>query len=334
MKTTLLSTMLLLTTHMCMNAQNLIALQHGGTPTFYTLLNDAVVNAQNGDTIYIPGGTYTLSEHITKRIHFVGAGHNPDSTNITKRTRIASTFYIETGADNGSLTGVEVASHVYFYSSVNGYTISRCHVTGDVTNINAYTSQGIIIRENIIEGNCYLYASNHVITNNIFFARAGANYSAIQNNIFIKPVDASVLAADNSIIVNNIFNGNYSSTFCCQTSNSLFRNNVNCNINGSFSNGNQGSGNYDNVGALSTILVNPDFPSVVWNYNGDLHLLPGSPYHNAGTDGTDIGIYGGIFPWKEGSVPFNPYIQYKQISGTTDSNGSLNISIRVKAQDN
>ena len=69
----------------------------------------------------------------------------------------------------------------------------------------------------------------------------------------------------------------------------------------------------------------------IYTYN--LHLRPNSPLHNAGTDGTDIGIYGGLFPWKEGSVPFNPHIQTKTIGNITDGNGNLQINIKVKAQD-
>ncbi len=52
------------------------------------------------------------------------------------------------------------------------------------------------------------------------------------------------------------------------------------------------------------------------------------------SDGTDIGIYGSSQPYKEGAVPFNPHIYFKNIGGTTTPNGLLNINIKVKAQDN
>lgn len=58
MKIFLLTSLLLLTTNLNITAQNLIAVQNGNTPTFYTNLQVAVANAQSGDTIYIPGGGF------------------------------------------------------------------------------------------------------------------------------------------------------------------------------------------------------------------------------------------------------------------------------------
>jgi len=65
----------------------------------------------------------------------------------------------------------------------------------------------------------------------------------------------------------------------------------------------------------------------------DYHLKADSPGKNAGKDGTDIGIYGGSYPWKEGSLPFNPHYQKIQVAPKTDNQGNLNVNIMVKAQD-
>ena len=65
----------------------------------------------------------------------------------------------------------------------------------------------------------------------------------------------------------------------------------------------------------------------------NFHLRPGCLGKNAGTDGTDLGIYGGSFPWKNGSLPPNPHIQTKNISSATDPIGNLNVNIKVKAQE-
>jgi len=58
-----------------------------------------------------------------------------------------------------------------------------------------------------------------------------------------------------------------------------------------------------------------------------------SPSTYIGTDATECGIYGGIFPYKEGAVPYNPHIQQKSISSVTDINGNINVNIKVVAQD-
>ena len=62
-------------------------------------------------------------------------------------------------------------------------------------------------------------------------------------------------------------------------------------------------------------------------------LNPASPGKNGGTDGTDIGIHGGAFPWKQGAIPSNPHFQSIQIAPKTDTNGNLNVKIKVAAQD-
>ena len=70
-----------------------------------------------------------------------------------------------------------------------------------------------------------------------------------------------------------------------------------------------------------------------FSYTQDYHLKSNCVGKNAGKDGTDIGIYGGVFPWKEGSVPKNPHIINSTIGGTTNSNSALPINIKVSAQD-
>jgi len=80
----------------------------------------------------------------------------------------------------------------------------------------------------------------------------------------------------------------------------------------------------------STIFVNQSGNS--FSYDDDYHLQSTCPGKNAGRDGTDIGIYGGASPWKEGSIPFNPHIQTLNISPVTNSSGNLNVNIQVEAQ--
>jgi hypothetical protein len=46
-----------------------------------------------------------------------------------------------------------------------------------------------------------------------------------------------------------------------------------------------------------------------------------------------VGIYGGAFPWKEGSIPNTPHVTNKNIGHTTNSNGTLPVNIKVAAQD-
>jgi hypothetical protein len=74
--------LLLLITLRHVSAQQLIARQNGGTPHFHTELDDAVNQAVNGDTLYLPGGYFPLTVQIDKELHIVGEGHNPESTRV------------------------------------------------------------------------------------------------------------------------------------------------------------------------------------------------------------------------------------------------------------
>ena len=58
MRTTIFITMLLAGLANTGNAQNLIAVQNAGTPSFFLKITEAIESAQNGDTIYIPGGSF------------------------------------------------------------------------------------------------------------------------------------------------------------------------------------------------------------------------------------------------------------------------------------
>ncbi|MEI7983947.1 MAG: hypothetical protein WCI71_20035 [Bacteroidota bacterium] len=76
-----------------------------------------------------------------------------------------------------------------------------------------------------------------------------------------------------------------------------------------------------------------DLGSYSFSYTNNYHLKSTSNGHNAGTDGTDVGIYGTLIPYKEAAVPFNPHISSKSIGSTTNPTGTLDVDIRVSAQD-
>jgi len=132
--------------------------------------------------------------------------------------------------------------------------------------------------------------------NNIFLSTTsvGATECTFENNIFCGTVT--------SLGTNNLFNRNFSI-------NNVIPNSV--------------------VGDLNTLFKNKT--KAGFDYDQDYHILDASPAHLAGTDGTDLGIYGTGNPWKEGSLPRNPHYQSIRI---TSSGGNLSSKIKVAAQDN
>jgi hypothetical protein len=341
MKATIISAIFIISTSIGLKAQNLIALQHNGTPLFYIKLDDAVTNAQNGDSIYIPGGDYSLSVPINKSIHIIGVGHHPDSTRVTGVTSISGAIVLQQGASYGSLSGLSNGWEVNINNdSISHYSISRCSLArvglGGSNPAMAYCifSENVIqygiaclltghprvsyclFLNNIICGGSYGNMTNCTYKNNIFMVNAGcdaggwcnyaasAAYSSFESNIFLSNGTTNPLAPCASAIVNNnLFVRDYAIP---------------------------GSNNIVNQ-SQSSIFVNQTGDN--FNYAHDYHLQASCPGKSAGIDGTDIGIYGGTSPWKEGSIPANPHFQFKSVGGTTDANGNLKVKFKVEAQD-
>jgi hypothetical protein len=65
----------------------------------------------------------------------------------------------------------------------------------------------------------------------------------------------------------------------------------------------------------------------------DYHLKDACSGKNAGTDGTDVGIYGTSVPFKENRLPSIPNFSLKAISPETDATGKLPVNIVVDAQE-
>ncbi len=331
MKTLFISTLMMLAFGFSSQAQNLIAVQNGIKVQFYASLDSANVHASDGDTLYLPGGSYG-SLTVDKRLHIIGVGHNPDSTKATART-IMQGLILNSGAANGSVTGIYFHGSIIFNSGFKGYTISRCHILGYITKAAPVkTDSNISVTQNIIEGNFdFSRFSNSLISNNILETLVYVSNSVFKNNILLlssRNYSYQYLNFNNCRIENNI-----GYPFGATIENSILNNNINIGSNGS-SGTNQGSGNFLGIGAFHSIFVNYDSLTMTGEniYKADFHLALHSPYKNAGTDGTDIGIYGGTFPWKEGSIPYNPHIQKNSVSGTTDANGNLKVNIKAEAQ--
>lgn len=313
-------------------AQKLTALHHAGTATFYATPQDAYNAAVNGDTMYIPGGNFpSLSVSITLTI--IGAGHHPDSTAATGRT-VLSYLDLNPGADNSYITGIYFTQRVAASGAISGVVISRCFLNQGIAINSVASRTNWILAENWIGHytngwslyyannttpltNCYL--SNNVIQTNVNHLGA----SEISNNIFVN----GYFVANSSTIKNNIFLNNNNEN---QVTNSEWLNNMNAGVNGGPSGtGNTGSGNYLINIPYSSLFVNFAHPNLL--YPNDFHVVNNT---YTGADGQPVGIYGGAFPWKEGSLPFNPHIRAKTIGATTNPDGTLHINVTVKAQGN
>ncbi|WP_299523400.1 hypothetical protein [Winogradskyella sp.] len=350
-------TLLFLVFAFCLNyafSQKLIAVQNGGEPDFYEDVDEAFTNAIEGDTLYFPGGSFNVNRSIYTKFHIIGVGHNPDNTSSTGSTIFSSSnpdlpqLQYFTGG-GGSVTGiaftnVNAQGNIVVNSDIDGLVIDRVNlpngfncVTGVVKNL--FMTKSITDRIDIREINGILPSGT--ISNNIINWRSHYFTNlTIENNIFLTNDSnwlnsTRLMYANNCNVINNIFNVGMSGRIIPSSTNSSFRNNFGLGGSTITSNSNFLSNNL----LISNLTFNDIFSNYISNnisliYESDLHLVDNSPLLTAANDGGQIGIYGGRFPWKDGSVPFNPHIVSKNISGSTNENGDLPVEIEVEAQQN
>ncbi|MCU4163026.1 hypothetical protein [Carboxylicivirga caseinilyticus] len=323
------------TTHL--SAQQLVMLQSNGTSTAFdgeTPFIDAYDSAIDGDTIYLPGTRVTPPPAIDKQLTIYGTGHYPSTTNATNSSIIYGTVYISENADNIKLEGIEITGSLIFMNNqkIDNAIISRCKLyqvsyQGDLTTpCENNTIKQCVITSSVSLNN----ANNCILTNNIIASSIGnGNQIAILNNVILHTSTSStygtITNVDNSTIANNIFRrANNVIQSSCESStfaNNVFKSTALAGVN-TFLN------NYENVDFASLFVSQND--EGVFNYEQDYHLNNTETY--LGNDGTQVGIYGGLFPYKDYAIPTNPHISSQSVAPSTDENGMLNISITVNAQ--
>ncbi|PQV47838.1 hypothetical protein CLV33_106157 [Jejuia pallidilutea] len=325
-------------------AQKVVALHSSTNGVQYFNENAAFQEAYDasvaGDTIYLPGGTHTPPNVFNKKLTIFGAGHHPDATIATFTTKISGNVILGENADGFHLEGVHITSELIIGNtndiSINDITIKRCRWTNlrvpgtqdmSTSNNNVFVEnifnsvydcrnlRSSSFFNNIISNHAYyeiwdLYFVNNVFTHSDTYGTVtptfNANNCVFQNNIFLQEGNNVVVGSDNTF-ENNIF---------CNTISALGTDPTEVN---------------SYYMTRSEVLVNQT--GNVFEYTDNYHLQAGAAT-NLGTDATETGIYGGVYPWKDYSIPTNPHISSKSISGSSDTNGNIQIDINVHAQTN
>ncbi|MBK9147300.1 MAG: hypothetical protein IPM12_05690 [Flavobacteriales bacterium] len=329
----LLATALLLSAAASAQLQRIVL--HGSSaPQVYTDLAAAVAAAQSGDRLYLSGGNFTVTGDLVldKTLHFIGAGVNPDSTNVTGLTAIAPTgsTQVLTAALNSTFTGIRFINVMQFGNGTTDYSptnvvFQRCEFMS-YTHLNAGSTS--TFDECVFRHRFYGYGGSAVVTRCLFPFAGNATHGTISG------FSTGGLFLSNCVVLGGRLNGcDYSTARNCiftgtgapfyQSNGMTIVNNliVSASLVGNMS-GYTESGNI--LGAdIATIFVNPA---------SDWHLLPGSPAIGMANDGNDAGLYGTHSPYKPGNVPYNPHYSQAAIAPSTDWNGALPVQIRTAAQ--
>lgn len=296
---------------------------------------DAYNASVSGDTIYLPGGGFNTPGNIDKSLLIFGAGHYPDSTQATAKTFINGSITVEENADGFRMEGIHLfGSFNYGYNmAVDNTILKYCYIEYDINvqgNLTNPTSNMMVLNC-VIGGAVYLNnmqnaaVYNSIIQNRILYSIG----TVFENNILMFSYTGGsayfTIHGDNNICRNNIFLNASNKAFTGvsnQAYNNIFVTNP------SYGTTPIESGNYTPV-PHSSIFINQS--GYLFDYAHDYHLQ--DPVTYLGTDGTQVGIYGGVLGYKEGAVPSNPHIQWENIAPTTTSGGLLNIQINAAAQD-
>ena len=313
-------------------AQLRFVVQNAGGATVYESFASALAASQQGDTLYLPGGTFNIANAtIDKKITMIGVGHYPAYTQPTNRTELTGNINLLAGADSSQFHGFYLTGNFMWGTSavnqmVNKITISRCNVNAIALSSggNPSTSEQILISENVVRGAIVgRYAQNVLIEKNIVYNISYFNNNVLINNNVVFTNDFCLDYITSCTVQNNVIVGGAGSYLFYNSSANTVQNNLFVNTYA------EGSGNIDKQ-SLESIFVN--YSGGAFSYEHDFHLKETSPGKNAGTDGNDIGIYGTVTPYKEGAVPFNPHITDEEIATRTDSQGKLNVKVTVEAQ--
>lgn len=312
-----------------------------GTSYMCPSFDSAYNKSQNGDYIYLPGGVHTVTNIMNKSLRIIGAGGDEDSTMATAPT-VLENLRIGVNASNGYLEGVKTVSSLIFESGGNlsNYTIKRVVLPGGIYLMANVTIEQLNVSNSYIGSSVlgtgtrsYSILGNGIINNSQFsnnrimadFNVTGTSNLFINNLFFYAQSFSSINLFPSSTYSNNFFQ-NFMGV---ATNYSIFYNNIN--------GADPGPTNivYNRITESPDLtFINPGSVSsngwIGYDKHNNYHLKSTSLGKNSGTDGTDRGDYGGATPWVEGIVPSNPHIYYKQIAPQTNSNGQLQIEIRVR----
>lgn len=322
--------------------QKLIAIKGTTTDAIATTLDEAINIAQPNDKIYLPGGNFEYTGSLEKPIHLIGIGFQ-NGLHVDGNTVINGNIIINSTGSDSTFEGFYLTG--YFQCGVqancNNLLIKRCNFSGINGSGNfdfSWTNCQIInsvVRETLrFNFNAYPNSySNNCIISNSFIKRALYLDNSIIKNCIIASAN-SITGCTNTTIKNNVFydfdyfNNTYGNAISYGSNGINFINNA---VAAGLGDGVISDLNNITINNTNEVFVNAtDF---FFNPTFDFQLLSTFAGNNAGDDGTDVGIYGGQYPWKNGSLPTSPNIEQNN-SFLDVQNEQFKLRVKVVPQTN
>ncbi len=305
----------------------------------YTSVQLAVDASAVGDTIYIHGSQTSYGDvTLNKRLVLIGAGHNVTGTQFNFKT-LLGTIYLSQGNSTTLPTGSTIKGINFgsLYGSGGSLLVKNITLERNYCSYISILGTGWIIRNNfvgslnvgsfkntIISNNVmtsYIANSDQpsvIITNNIFLNNtyfSSVSYATITNNIFIEPAYVNFSGSQNTWNKNIMIYADPANYQTFPPANNTGVGNLNTS---------------DNQ-FTTTIPLNislQDATAKTWV------LAASSIGFNYGTDGTNVGIYGGSYPMPNTTGATNiPQVTSMDLQNSViPQNGTLTIELKARGQ--
>lgn len=330
------------------------------SPGQYTDLQQAIDNAQPGDTIYVHGGDYSTIT-VDKQLTLIGPGYNIQGQ-FTSRAWIPAVILDKnipyTSAKGSRFIGLHIGYIVNLGGNqhqIDDIVFERCHFT--TNTLNRLSGNNWVFKNNWFSwaGSGCIFINEWdtiVIANNIFNTTDGVlviresnkDSVLITNNLFLGGYQNSNQFDNitNALFENNIFFGKTPQG----AANSVFNNNITFGYTPPGPNvlpygSNTGSNNLSNTDPLfKKVPQSSSGGKYVFSFDNDYRLGTVSPGLNAGTDGQDIGLFGGPYPMLLNDTvltgePRMPQVFYLYIHNSViQVNTAIDVTFQARAPEN
>ena len=320
-------------------AQNQVAtLQHNDTITGVYYGQDAFSSAYNaavsGDVITLSGGTF-VGCNILKPITIHGAGCAYDSTTNVLPTVISGNiilYFYNCNTCSATIEGVNFIGTItlgggsssfsnYQHYYANNISFCKCFINSIVSHFNYERWNNRFV-------NCIINSFSSGDFRNTYFINSVVKFTDyIHNDInACNSINNSIVLFDNGLSINNLiaYNSIFVTVSDHTVSNNSFFNTIDIQT---------GETSLFEGQTTQNVMVVNNYSDVFETFDGtisnnNIYQLKSSIATSfLGQDGTEVGIYGGIMPYK--TRPSYMILKNCHVAGQTDENQKLNVEMEL-----
>ncbi len=360
MKKLMLLSAIILNGLMICSAEKITVDNTPGSAAQHATMVAAIGAANPGDTIFVYGSSYDYGGiTVNKQLVIIGsAGVDPEVTN--ENTPSLTSISLTTGSSGTVISGFKIGFVSNNQATVNNIGIYNNYFNSGSVNIQFYYC---VASDWVIEGNVFqssggytfdnygngstlnniLVKNNYVEMLSYYYYVFNYNNSAFtyRNNVFVIRSDSGYFpfnASSNVLFENNIFwiiNAAIVDISNQQCASCVFNNNIIYNAGGGtmtainlIGNGVSGNNNLLNQDPQFLSFVQDNNYTIAENYK----IQDASPGNNAGTDGSDIGLFGGNYNWENRKYPkaFPHQEVLNVINGSVPQGTPVNINLKAR----